>query len=80
MEDEITGTGFWAIDYLTLPPDKIDEGRRVTALNFCAGAESGLGKDWEGQFERVLAKIKGDTPQNIKPIRPTLSIASDNSG
>jgi hypothetical protein len=80
MTDDISGANYWAIDYLRLPPERIEEGRRATALNFCTSADAGLSKDWEAVFERVLAKLKGDAPQNVKPLRPALSIASDNSG
>lgn len=71
---------FWAIEFLCFPEGPLrDEGRRITALNFCTHAETGLGKDWEKQFETVLAKLKGETPSNVTAFKPKV-VEVDNSG
>lgn len=59
---------FWAIQYLRLPEDVREEARRATALNFCTNMETGLNKDWEKQFETVLAKLKGESVNNVSPL------------
>lgn len=79
LSDEQSKPDFWAINYLTLPEALRDEGRRATALNFVTSAEAGLIKDWETLFERVLAKLRGDSVNNVSPLtqnKPTLSIVS----
>jgi hypothetical protein len=75
MEDTVSETcehqvpQFWAVQYLCFPEGELrDEARRVTALNFCTHAETGLGSGWEKQFEAVLAKLKGESVNNVSTL------------
>lgn len=71
---------FWALQYLCFAPgDERDEARRATALNFCTSADAGLVKDWEKQFESVLAKLKGEAPSNVTAFKPR-AVDGDNTG
>ena len=79
MSSGTTEPDFWAISYLKLPPELREEGRRAVALNFCTNMESGLNKDWERQFETVLAKLKGETASNVTAFRPK-AVNSDDTG
>lgn len=71
MSNGTSEPDFWAAAHLRYPPgpDR-DEARRAVALNFCTNVETGLNKDWEKQFETVLAKLKGDTVSNVTAFKP----------
>lgn len=79
-------SNYWAVAHLRFPPgpDR-DEARRAVALNFCTHAETGLNKDWEKHVDAVIAKLRGDTVENVvmltKP-KPPLAIVPnhDNTG
>ena len=80
MSNGTTEPDFWAVSYLKFPEGPTrDEARRATALNFCTNMESGLNKDWEKQFEAVLAKLKGETVSNVTAFRPK-AVNSDDTG
>lgn len=59
--------GTWCLAYLCLPEDMREEARRVTALNFMVSAEGALSPDWEAKVPKVVAWLRGDSPQTVVP-------------
>ena len=78
MTDETGLPEFWAIQYLLLPEDLREAGLRATALNFCCGPE-GILKDYEKEFPKVLALLKGMESASVMPFKPK-AVPDDASG
>ena len=78
--DDGVSAEFWAVSHLKFPEGiERDEARRAVALNFCTNMETGLNKDWEKQFDAVLAKLRGLDSAVVKPFKPKV-VPDDNTG
>jgi len=78
--DDGVSAEFWAVAHLKFPEGAVrDEARRAVALNFCTNMETGLNKDWEKQFDAVLAKLRGLDSAVVKPFKPKV-VPDDNTG